>query len=705
MAGYGRGFGKGGGHGKGGHYQRDLNDVHLQAASGKIPPTWSPEGSKNYSLRAYERDLRLWAASTDTDPVRMGPLIALRLGGSARILAREMDVGVLANGMLVPDPAQGGLQVQLTGPEFILRQLRRRYAPLDQEVQITAIADIFHFRKNHSESTDELIARFELTLNEAELNGQVVFPETLKAWMLLSVLAIPKAAWSLLLAPTQGALPMNQQEYTMFQQYIRRNGHLYENQGSGGGIQQPFFAGDATPYDQQSDFQQYHSDQLQPAQNYWGQSGGLIDTESNFDELSSGNSNDDEPVDYSAEAHLTQELAGEQLYLGYRVAKRKFRKFTRHPGRGRKGGGGKSKGKGKGKPVFYWDDDSFAYLPVPDEQAYAFQKGAKAAGKGGPRKNPIGSDGKIMTCSICKSEDHFQRFCPRNPKGKGKGTSGYHSEEQPGTAPVHWSQSASGHWSQDASAMPGTQGAIYLALPVQDARSSTQFHATIEYEDGTLETLATSTENALRQAAYENTSTFQAVEQANPVNYEDLTPSQRTMWQFPWWTEVYHTQVRLSTGQEGILVDCGAMSDLCGDRVAQRIIKLAEDAGQGTTWKKIPDVSVEGVGSGKSIINDLARIPLCFVDGKQAIYEAIVARDSDLPALWGLNRMTVHQVVIDTGNDRLIFPGPDGIKYTLSPGSRVYKLQRAISGHLLLPCAEWKNAKRGAGGSAPATLF
>ena len=35
----------------------------------------------------------------------------------------------------------------------------------------------------------------------------------------------------------------------------------------------------------------------------------------------------------------------------------------------------------------------------------------------GRRKNPIGSDGEIMTCGICGADDHFRAVCPRNPGG------------------------------------------------------------------------------------------------------------------------------------------------------------------------------------------------------------------------------------------------------------------------------------------------
>jgi hypothetical protein len=172
------------------------------------------------------------------------------------------------------------------------------------------------------------------------------------------------------------------------------------------------------------------------------------------------------------------------------------------------------------------------------------------------------------------------------------------------------------------------------------------------------------------------------------------------MWQLPWWIEAYHTQVRLASGQEGLLVDCGAMADLCGDRWAVRTAALAEAAGQGASWSKIPSITVEGVGKEPDVIDDLVKMPVCYEDGATGVFEAVVTKDSDLPALLGLTSLTKRAGIVDTGNDRLIYSGPGGVKYTLSPGSKVYQCKRAISGHLLLPCAEWQAANPGGNSSS-----
>jgi hypothetical protein len=289
----------------------------------------------------------------------------------------------------------------------------------------------------------------------------------------------------------------------------------------------------------------------------------------------------------------------------------------------------------------------------------------------------------VMKCSKCGSEQHFIRFCPQNteaskPSGKGSGN-GYVTVE---------------HWSRQPGANPAIGGAYFGDVVPE-------FIPSIRYEDGTTEALATTEQNAqrlsvfLHSAAAGPASTGQTTEIRSPVEQKDLTAAQQRLWQFPWFQECYHTQVRLATGQEGLLVDCGAMGNLCGDQWAKRVADLAMQAGQATTYRTIPEVKIEGVGNGHSKIVQSASIPTCLADGTIGNYETMVQANSELPGLWGLVSQTKGQVIIDCGNDRVIYPGPGGVQYNLSPGSKVVKCQRAISGHLLMPCAEWQNAKPG----------
>ncbi len=127
---------------------------------------------------------------------------------------------------------------------MLIRILEKRYGAAPQEVQVHSISELFQFSRGSSESTDSVIARFEILLHRAEGIGGVLFAPQLKAWMLLTHLRLPKASWFTLLAPTVGMLPTNQAEYTAFVQFVRRNGHLFDHgsKDSQKSIAQPFFA-------------------------------------------------------------------------------------------------------------------------------------------------------------------------------------------------------------------------------------------------------------------------------------------------------------------------------------------------------------------------------------------------------------------------------------------------------------------------------
>lgn len=697
--------------------RQDRNTAHGAHDAGvtcKIPPAWAPEWERTFSFNQYVQELNLWAAATDIDQARIAPTVALRLQGSAKLVTREMDPAMLQNGVMIANPLYGmqqgePQQIQISGLEYLIRQLRRRYAPLQQEVQISSISDLFHFRRHSSENTDELIARFELCIHRAANLGQVIIGEAICAWMMLSALGIPRDKWAMLLAPTVGALPNTAPEYADFVSYLRRNGHLYDGTRDKS-IQQPFFGQSVQNYHQGQSYEaaaQWPYPEQEQTVDIWNAypaTSAQVDEEW---ELSSGQSNDEEPVNYDDVAHLPAPQAGEQIYLGYRTAKRRFRKFTKAPGRsgkgkGRKGGKGAGKGfKSKSRPAFWaadgspiyaespngfstWEDDSWVQEQPP---AYAFQKGAEGKGNKGKRRgNPIGPDGKVMQCSLCQSEEHFQRFCPQG-KGKGKSSASGFVE-----IPVP-------HWTQQMG-LPG--GGVYFQNPaVQDS-----FSASIEYADGSSEPLESTT--ALFQRRLDESAASEPIS-ATSRQPQSIPDHLQKLWSFPWWA--YHTSVRLSNGKEGLLIDCGAIDHMMGSRVAKRMIKAAELAGQGSAWDEISPISVEGVGEGASTVSRQVRVPLCLSDGQHGEYKAIVvgsdSKESDLPALYGMSGLRKQAAVIDTGNNRLIFPGAGGIKYILSPGTRVHKLEIAVSGHLMLPCCEWHAAKAGtssASAAGPALL-
>lgn len=577
--------------------------------------------------------------------------------------------------------------IHLSGVQALVRQLQRRYAPLAQEIQITAISELFHFKRFHQEGTDELIARFDLIVHRAQVQGQVGLPEPIKAWMLLSSLGVGKHNWPLLLSPTQGALPVNAAEYNNFVAYLRRHGHITDRDGNKT-IQQPYFWTEPEVTSDVASYWTQTGDTWSQAESagagsgaYWGND---MDSASEvaYDEPSTGQSDNDEPIDMSEVLGMTQVKAGETLYLGYRTAKRKFRNFTRRPGRSSKGKGrGKGKGGKKGgfKSTFVAEDSYDA--DADTDAAYAFTKG-KGKGKGFQRRgNPVGPDGKVMTCSGCGSEDHFVRNCSKG-KGGGKGSSGSSGGKSGFPATVHWSE--------QADALPGNpvpSHGYLMQTPTTDVSGNRIF-----YSDGTIENLDvpanTMPVDGLARYVLPVTQGRAGVSRQVPAHLQ-------TLFQFAWWhsPQAYHASVRLASGKPGLLIDIGAVTNMAGDRWTARQEMLGKEAGQGTVWTDIKTIVLEGVGKQANEAKRQAITPVCMPDGNVGTFTSIVVADSDLPALLGLSSIEQQRGVIDTHTRRMIFPGPGGIQYTLSPGSRVYKLEKSLSGHLLLPCAEWDAKK------------
>ena len=187
--------------------QDEVNAMHLGMANAKVPPAWSPERDKQYPLRTWVQDIRLWSVGTDVEVAKQGPVAAMRIGGTARALIRELDLAILANGMLLPDDQ--GNPVQFSGLECLIRALNRRYAPLAQELEIHCLSEILLFKKLPGEDTDALISRFELAREKA-LNGAGFDMSWVGfGFLLMSVLGIHKSQWPNFVSTDPRVTPIN----------------------------------------------------------------------------------------------------------------------------------------------------------------------------------------------------------------------------------------------------------------------------------------------------------------------------------------------------------------------------------------------------------------------------------------------------------------------------------------------------------------
>lgn len=683
--------------------QAERDDANLGLANSRIPPTWSIERDKFYPLRYYRTDLEVWSASTDMDPLRQGPAASMRITGAARLIVREMPVPLLQNGQVVID--ENGNQVQLSGLGMLLRTLERRYGATQQETQIHSISELMGFTRQAGESTDEVMARFDVQVHRADQQGGVVLGTQVKAWLLLTHLRIPRTAWMLLLAPTDGLLPADAIEYTAFCQYVRRNGHLHDsNHGDRQkSIAQPYFV------DEQSDAQTYFGQQQQSAvQTYPSDIGGgyfptIEDDQISWHSFSTGHSDDDEPIDWTDYDQIPPQAVGEEVYMAYRSAKRRWRSIG---GKSRPRFKGKGKGKGKGgkgkhgapQARAFWTDDFGNNIPLPPspttDQCPVYFKGK---GKGG---NPIGKDGKQMLCSICESNMHFRAKCP---KGSGKGKGG----QSKGTFWADESQTqwlgpdSSSNFQQSSSSSSAPQSLaqprkVYFTTPnaTDEEKSAKSF---IYFSDGSEpirlvpsvhplfeESLVMNSVNVVTNSSASDLATV-SVDDAEHL-YKYYHPPA-----YPWFNDSnFHARVKLQVG-EALLVDTGAVGNLSGDLQFYRMSKLAKENGQGTNYTPLKHVlSIDGVGSGKpSTCKQTGTVPIALAGGQLATYKAPIIPESEVPSLLGLSTMTEMRVVLDLVHDKWIALGPGGMEMKLSPGSKVLDLKRTPTGHLMLPCSEW----------------
>ena len=444
------------------------------------------------------------------------------------------------------------------------------------------------------------------------------------------------------------------------------------------------------------------------------------------DGLSSCNSGDSVP-DLSDMAQVETNVAGEQLYLAYRHAKRRwrsftggykrlhFRRFRRGKGfkgrKGHKGGkgagfGGKATGKGnkgiKGKRMFFLDDfgslhpvddqtgseQSFVSEQVDDEQVVYL------AGKGGKfkRKNPKGKDGRTLECSLCGSEDHLIKQCSKNTQGL---SFTQHKQQNQKSFPSYAPSNSSGEMSQ------WSQAPWYFTAPVvpESPNPATEPlfdepKCVIQIENNVVE-LTESEAVSESQASTARHYFMPQSTQRNPTLSQACSNQSalERQFAFAWFMPFFHTHVR-GEGFEGLLIDVGAIGNLAGSEFMKRICSRATKYGQNCSHQKLQrPLTVEGVGKQSDETEAECTAPICLSDGRTGTFTTPVIPDSALPALLGLNTLRKERALIDCFNQQIIFIGAGGYRLQASPGSRTYELKTAKSGHLLLPCDCWDDAR------------
>jgi hypothetical protein len=123
---------------------------------------------------------------------------------------------------------------------------------------------------------------------------------------------------------------------------------------------------------------------------------------------------------------------------------------------------------------------------------------------------------------------------------------------------------------------------------------------------------------------------------------------------------------------------------------------------------------IAGVGKGTDRAEWEVRVPIALIDieGEGELHEfrvpVVGGTGKGLPALLGLQSMSRQNAALEmaTGAEYLTLPGPGGYTMTWSPGTVRYKLEKAPSGHLILPCDEFaKVGKEQVGLEEPRLTF
>ena len=160
----------------------------------------------------------------------------------------------------------------------------------------------------------------------------------------------------------------------------------------------------------------------------------------------------------------------------------------------------------------------------------------------------------------------------------------------------------------------------------------------------------------------------------------------------------FHIQTRLAGGRPSIIVDPGSVGNLCGDKWAKEVAKLAARNGHRPTYEKRPrPLKVSGVGNGSQECHYDCTLPVALQQanqGQTCVGNITVpaVHNSDLPGLLGLTALRKNRAVLDFNTLRLHFCGPGEceLERALPPGTDSFQLELAPSGHIVLPCCEYQ---------------
>ena len=109
----------------------------------------------------------LWIMLTDLQPHQQCAAIIMRLGGSAREMARMITPQEMMNGGML-----NGVMVDAV--TYLLGSLHAKFSALEEESRLSAMTEMLAFARKPGETINGLLARYEVVRQRAAVEGQFV---------------------------------------------------------------------------------------------------------------------------------------------------------------------------------------------------------------------------------------------------------------------------------------------------------------------------------------------------------------------------------------------------------------------------------------------------------------------------------------------------------------------------------------------------
>ncbi|CAJ1413968.1 unnamed protein product [Effrenium voratum] len=651
----------------------DAGPPFVGTATLKVPPAWSVERNHHYSFRSWVSDLVLWSSATEIDPRRQGPVAALQVQGSAKELVREITPQQLRDGDV--DQLTGQ---HLTGLMLLVTVLARRF--VDAENSTKAISEFLGFRRMPGETVDGVLVRYEVLRIRATQQGGFNMGHSGLSWLLLQALQI---------SPDGGGDPWSGYRTT-------GNYHMDPNMGNFPGPA----GGDQNGCPTCGSYAAWNDD----------------------DGNSTNTSTDDEaPLD-DPEANMTVEDA----YQAYVFARKR-----KNP-------------KNKDGMIMKChrcgsDEHLIKKCPMPDgggqgHMHAAEKRPALALTAMDPRswssggllpgvafhtqaRSTVSSTSfvnleldKLRSVSQAGSEVSYAASRKRPEQSSVISTPRRVRQARDGTPPAPtWSLGAtSASWERPST--PADE-AEHFDLAKDDSTTSLQDPEIYPLVEGARDPLHPPPGQAPDLSTVQVREPEKEEEKLRQQNTVGLTKLLLGLDRrgggsasgddgrssvFPWWEsgqskqathQTYHLRTRIRNGEVGLLIDPGAHDNLVGEGTMLQMASQVNSQIHNQKLNRALDVEGVGQNSQRSVMSAKIEMALEATSGGllDSSYTAPVIGGSNLPPLLGNKALRKHRAILDCASGTLILPGEGGVQMEGSPGTKVFALELADSGHFILP--------------------